>query len=107
MASELQSDVKTAEAVNFSSFQFGGAGFEPALIGRATTLELNKLSTPVKGNSGVYVLQVTNKADNGTTFDPVMSKMQLNARTSYTLPYSVLQNLRNNADIVDNRIKFF
>lgn len=107
LASELQSDVKTAEAVNFSSFQFGGAGFEPALIGRATTLELNKLSTPVKGNSGVYVLQVTNKVDNGMTFDPVMSKMQLNARTSYTLPYSVLQNLRNNADIVDNRIKFF
>lgn len=107
LAGELQSEVKTAEAVNFSSFQFGGAGFEPALIGKATTLEMNKLSAPVKGNSGVYVLQVVNKADNGMPFDVAMSKMQLNSRTSYTLPYTVLQNLRDKAEITDNRIKFF
>ena len=92
-------DIDDNGIINDVKFKTFGCGAAVATSSMATEL--------VKGKHISEAMQVTNKADNGTTFDPVMSIMQLNARTSYTLPYSVLQNLRNNADIVDNRIKFF
>jgi peptidyl-prolyl cis-trans isomerase D len=107
LAAKLGTEVKTAQAVNFSSYQFGVAGFEPAVIGKVSTLALNKLSTPVKGNAGVYALLATNKTDNPQPMNLQMEIMQLNSRYSYTLPYAIVQDIRDNADIKDNRLRFY
>jgi len=107
LASFLKDSVKTAKAVNFASYQFGIAGFEPSVIGKSTVATLGKVTAPIKGNAGVYVLQTSNKVINPQPLDIKMEKMQLNSRMSYSLPYMIIQDLKDKADIVDNRLNFF
>ena len=103
----LKDSVKTANAINFASYQFGVAGFEPTVIGKVTVATLGKVSTPIKGNAGVYVVRTSNKQVNPQPFDAKMEKLQLNSRMSYSLPYMIIQDLKDKADIVDNRLNFF
>jgi peptidyl-prolyl cis-trans isomerase D len=107
VAASINGEVKSAPGVNFSAYQFGAAGFEPGVIGKVSVSAVNKVSAPVKGNSGVYVLLPTNPQVSPAPYDAKMQIMQLNSRLSYALPYMILQNLRDKADIVDNRINFF
>jgi len=107
LASYLKDSVKTAKAVNFASYQFGVAGFEPAVIGKVSVSTEGKVSAPIKGNAGVYVVRTSNKVVNPQPFDVKMEKMQLNSRMSYSLPYMIIQDMKDKADIVDNRLNFF
>lgn len=107
IAAAIGAEVKTAPAVSFAAYQFGVAGFEPSVVGKASVLPANKLSAPIKGNAGVYVLLPMNAKDNTTPFDAKMQIMMLNSRLSYSLPYAIVQDLREKADVVDNRMRFF
>lgn len=107
LAAFLKDSVKTAPAVSFDSYQVGMAGFEPSVIGKASVLPLGKISVPIKGNTGVYVVRVANRNENPQPFDANMEIMQLNSRMSYSLPYMIIQDLKDNADITDNRLRFF
>jgi peptidyl-prolyl cis-trans isomerase D len=107
LAASLSDSVKVASAVNFSAYQFGMAGMEPTIIGKSSVLPLNQVSTPLKGNAGVFVIRTSNKLENPQPMDAKMEIIQLNSRMSYSMPYMILQNLREKAEIVDNRLNFF
>jgi peptidyl-prolyl cis-trans isomerase D len=77
------------------------------LVGKVSVLPVNKLSAPIKGNAGVYVVLPTNPQLNANPFDAKMQIMMLNSRLSYSLPYTVIQDIRDKATIVDNRLNFF
>ena len=106
-AAELfDTDVKTAEGISLSSLRFGAAGVEPAVIGTALALEANTMSAPVKGTNGVYVLTVGEKKVAEIALDAAQEIMQLNMRTSYSLPYQAVSLLEEKAEVVDNRARF-
>jgi peptidyl-prolyl cis-trans isomerase D len=106
-AAELfDTDVKTAEGISLSSFRFGAAGVEPAVIGTALALEPNTMSAPVKGTNGVYVLTVGEKKVAEGALDATQEIMQLNMRTSYSLPYQAVSLIEEKAEVVDNRARF-
>lgn len=107
LAGSLGDSLKVATGVNFAAYQFGLAGMEPAVIGKSSVIALNKVSAPIKGNAGVFVIRTSNKQVNPQPFNAQMEKMQLNGRMSYALPYMIIQDLKDKADIVDNRINFF
>ena len=107
LAASLRDSAKVAPAVSFASYQFGVAGMEPAVIGKASIATIGKVSAPIKGNAGVYVINTSNKKENPQPFDAKMEIMQLNGRTSYSLPYMIIQDMKDKADIVDNRLNFF
>ncbi|MDP4238712.1 MAG: SurA N-terminal domain-containing protein [Bacteroidota bacterium] len=107
LAVSMKDSVKTAKTINFASYQLGAAGFEPAVIGKVSVAALGKVSAPIKGNAGVYVVRTSNKQVNPQPFDVRMEKMQLNSRMSYSLPYMIIQDMKDKADIVDNRLNFF
>lgn len=108
LATSLNVEVKDATGVNFDSYQFGGAGFEPAVIGRASTMEAeNTLSSPIKGNAGVYVLQLSAKQGNESAFDEKSEAIKIESRMAYALPFQLQQTLRAKAEIVDNRLNFY
>lgn len=107
VAQAIGTEVKEAAGVSFSATQFGAAGFEPAVTGKITTLEINKISAPVKGNAGVYVIQPKNIQKSESTFDAPTQIAMLNSRMSYSVPYSIVQQLREKADIKDNRLAFY
>jgi len=107
LAASMGDSLKVAPAVNFAAYQFGVAGAEPIIIGKSSVMALNTVSAPIKGNAGVYIIRTANKVENPQPFDAKMEKMQLNSRMSYSLPYMIIQDLKDKADIVDNRLNFF
>ena len=107
LATTLDVEVKEAANVNFDAFQFGNAGFEPAVIGRVSSLEINEISNPVKGNGGIYVAQATGKQENENAFDEEAEIQKLELRYAYSVPYMLQQQTRLNAKIVDNRLNFY
>jgi len=107
LAAALKTDVKSAPAVNFAAYQFGVAGFEPAVVGKVSVIPVSKVSAPIKGNAGVYVVLPTNAQVSPNPFDAKMQIMMLNSRLSYSLPYTIIQDIRDKANVVDNRLNFF
>ena len=99
-------EVKSAEGISMSSYRLGAAGVEPAVIGTALALDANAVSAPVKGNNGVYVVSVGEKKVAEGELDAAQEIMQLNMRTSYSLPYQAVSLIEENAEVVDNRARF-
>lgn len=81
-------------------------GSEPALGAYASVIELNKVSEPIKGNSGVYVLQVYNKEQTNETFNAESEEASLKNMTMRTISRFV-NDLYMKADVKDNRYLFF
>lgn len=106
-AAELfDTEVKTAEGISLSSFRFGAAGVEPAVVGTALTIDTNTLSAPVKGNNGIYLLTVGEKKVAEGELNVEQEIQQANMRTSYSLPYQAIGLIEQKAKIVDNRARF-
>jgi len=53
--------VRSANAVSFKSGSISGAGVEKRVVGTAFGLEEGKVSQPIVGEKGVYVIEVTQK----------------------------------------------
>ncbi len=79
---------------------------EPAISAYASKAELNKVSAPIKGNAGVYMIQVYNKENSAETFDAKAEESRLsNMSTNYAS--QCIYELRDKAEIVDHRYLFF
>ena len=57
LASDLKVTVAEAQKITFESYSIPGIGYEPAIAGAAAALEVNQVSKPVAGTSGVYVVK--------------------------------------------------
>ncbi len=101
-------DVKDAADVSFNSFQIPGAGIEPKVIASATLAEQGKISEPIAGNQGVYVIMVNNRtADEMTPELLSQTKEGLEQSSKYRATYQAVQALLKNAEIKDTRYKFY
>ncbi|MDR1679993.1 MAG: SurA N-terminal domain-containing protein [Prevotellaceae bacterium] len=105
LASQIASSVDTAQ-VNFESSVFGKAGFEPEVIVAAVYSAPDKISEPVKGKQGVYVLKQIAQTPSINPFDVRIEKMMIANRYMYSV-YGATQALKEKADIVDNRARFY
>jgi len=108
VAQKENTKVKNASNISFQSFQIPGAGIEPNVIGLTSTLEKAKISAPIQGNQGVYVVVVTNKNTNKST-DEIVNSLQSRMQQSYAYRSGrqAYEALKENANIVDNRYKFY
>lgn len=101
-------DVKEAAEVSFNSFQIPGAGIEPRVIAAASVTEQGKLSMPIEGNQGVYMLMV-----NSRTNEEVTPEMVQEARTNmtqmnlYRANYQAVQAIIKHGEVKDQRYKFY
>ena len=107
LATTLGTVVKLAPAVNFASFQFGDAGPEPYVIGKASATADFKVTTPLKGETGVFVVQPLTRTADTTPFDATIEAAQLDGRTSQTLPYIIMQKLKEKYNVIDNRFNYY
>jgi peptidyl-prolyl cis-trans isomerase D len=98
--------VQEASQVNFRSFSVPGAGIEPALIAAATVAEQGKITGPVKGNNGVFLLTVNNLVI-ASNEDVKLLKERLSATFQMRGTYEAYEALRKSANIVDKRYKFY
>ena len=100
-------NVTVAQAVDLSveNASLPNAGFEPKVVGTALSSAVNKVSAPIEGNSGVYVVSTKSVAKALPTKDYTT---QLNGLKSQgaNAPNRVFQILKDNAKIKDNRAMF-
>lgn len=102
IAEKLSTQVQDAANINFNTFSLPGVGIEPNVIATAVATGLNKLSEPVKGNNGVFLLTVTNSAKTNNT-DPVSSKNQLQNELKSRVDYQAFEALKKIAEVKDYR----
>lgn len=107
VAQAVKTDIQNAENLTFTTYRLGAAGMEPYVIGLAPALEVGKISAPVKGTNGVFVVLTSNKHEVEDTYDETSEIMQLNMRSSYSLPYMAIELLREKSDVEDNRSVFY
>ena len=109
LAGSLNLQVQTATSIPYSSNTIPGAGSgEDEVIGEAFTLEIGDVSVPLTGISGVYVIEVTDKQI--PSLDDLDSELfadDINQKYETRVSSGVFSALRDDADIVDNRVDFY
>ena len=106
VASKLSTEVKDSPAVNFTTFSIPAAGFEPSVIGTVCNLAEGKISPPIEGNAGIYVVKVTSVVNNADA-DLKGEKVRLAQSLSYRAGSQVFESLKKVVDIEDKRAKFY
>lgn len=106
-STKVNEAAQIAENVTFASAALQGVGQEYEVTGVATTLKQNALSKPVKGNAGVFVISVLEIKDAPAITDYTAAKNKaLGAKTS-RVDYEVFDALKENANVTDNKAKFY
>lgn len=98
--------VDTVTNASFGAFSFPGIGIEPNLNAVAAAIHANKLSEPVKGNNGVYVIKVINQMPAPAKTDFAAEQLGL-MRNQASQIYKVFETIEKRADISDFRSKYF
>lgn len=96
-----------ASDVRFTTMSLPVAGNEPRVIGTAFTLAQGSLSQPIKGNNGVFVVEMTRKEEAIIPEDLSASKRTLQSSVANRVPNEVFQAIREEARIEDNRNMFY
>ena len=99
----------TLRHINFTSPSFIAAtnASEPVVSALASKTAAGAFAGPVKGNSGVYMLQVINKSKSAEKFDAKQEQQSLASQNYRRVANSVMQTLYLNAKVKDQRYKFF
>jgi peptidyl-prolyl cis-trans isomerase D len=107
IAKDQNVEVNTANAVNRNSPTLPGVGTEPKVVGAAFALEQGGVSKPIAGEKGVFVVKTLQK----TSAAPLESYRSYAAREAAakrtTVNTEVYSALKENADIEDNRARFY
>ena len=80
---------------------------EPVISAVASKTAVNTTSAPIKGNAGVYMIQVYNKNKNAETLDSKTEQATLVNMISRYAPQQCIYELREKNEIVDKRYLFF
>ena len=103
----IKKEIETASAVTQKNNVLPGVGSEPYVIGVAFASELNQPSTLIKGNNGVYKIEVTSKEiakelESYQAYSNVL-KTEENSRISSV----IYDALKSAAEIDDNRSAYY
>jgi len=107
VADKMNLPVENKEDVAFGNGIIQGFGRELELVGQLAGSELNKLSQPVIGNQGVFVVVVTSKTETSEPATYAAEQITLQNKYSGKVDYDLLEALKEKGDITDNRGKFY
>ena len=106
MAGKTGLSVENAN-VTFASPAIPSVGLEPIVVGAAWSLTPGQLSQPIAGNSGVFVVSVDKNVDAGPTNLVQVRQNEFRNIASRVDNGAVYNALKEKADLVDNRSKFY
>jgi peptidyl-prolyl cis-trans isomerase D len=106
LAIKFDTTVENALEIGFASFSIPGAGIEPKVVAYATAIEAGKISAPIAGENGVYVLRVTH-IDKPEMVDYTLERNRLRNNFVSRVGFEAYETLKKLANIKDNRSKFF
>ena len=103
VADKLGYTVSSQSGVTFSSM--GASQLDPKFIGAISNAPVGKLCGPVAGNIGVYVFEVKGR-DTGAFFTEADAALYEQQKNSYNTQL-LLSVMQDDADVKDNRARFF
>lgn len=103
---KLFGSTKQSAQVNMLSPQIGGA-MEPRVAGAAFGVAKGKLSNPVEGMTGVYVLVKKSETLNKQPGDIKQVTQAIASQNSQQFGQALLKSLQDNANIKDYRIEVY
>jgi len=106
LAAKLQLSVDSANQINFATTTLPKVGFEPSVIAAIALGKQGQVSKPIKGNQGVYVVNVTKQVSATNKLDEKAEMEALTTRQLYSV-YRSVDALIGNYEIVDNRKNFY
>ena len=105
IAKALGTTVQQATGLTLENTMLPGVGQEPKVVGNAFALAANKLSAPIEGSTGVYVVKNTStvKVPALKNYAPYVAKLKGQIASDAN---RVIPALKANAKIKDNRLEF-
>ncbi len=107
LAEKYKTEIDTLTNISFGSSYLPDLGAEPKVVAVASTLPLNKLSDPIIGNAGVFVVKVINKPEAAPASDLTPTKRSLAMAARGQVPALLMDALVKRSNIKDYRSKFF
>lgn len=105
---ENSENVGEATQIKFANTYVAGVGLEPYVVGASMYLPLDQISAPLVGESGVFVIAVTNRTEDVETEGDEASTR---ARLKYTMEsrsnFEAYNALVDAAKVKDNRLEIF
>ncbi len=98
--------VRTVSGITFTSPLLSGVGNEPKVVGAMSGIPVGKVSKGIDGKKGVFVVKVTKRTE-APQLDNYSSYQEKAKRQVKGELYKVFDVLKEKADIVDGRAKFF
>ena len=106
ISSKLKVEVQKAE-ITFANPQITGAGYEPEVVGALFSgLKDGARSLPLKGKSGVYVVQIEQTTKAPAAANYMVEKDQLLSSAKNSAQGAARGALLTQAEVIDNR-RFF
>ncbi|NLZ95598.1 MAG: hypothetical protein GX921_07240 [Bacteroidales bacterium] len=106
-AEAMSSEIDSVKFVDFNTANISNLGNEPVLNAYAAYGPLNTVVGPLKGNLGVYVINVVNREESDEEYDAANQKAQLQASKMYRLQNEAVEVLKDKMKVVDSRYKFY
>ena len=108
MVSELGAEIDTISDITLASRNFGNFGAEAAVIGKIMSMDENTVSEPIAGNTTAFIIKNVKKSEAPATSDfAAITRDKQSQYNNKVLNNAVYSALRENAKIVDNRVKFY
>lgn len=107
IANKLNIAVETADNVNFGAFAIPGIGREPRVLGTIFATKQGATSKPIKGETGVFVVNPQTFTEPAQVSDYSPYKLQLSGALSNRASSEVFEALKDKANVIDNRGKFY
>jgi peptidyl-prolyl cis-trans isomerase D len=107
VATKLGQSPFPAENVSFSSGYVQGIGNEPRVIGTAFAMTPGKISKAIKGENGVYIIAVDKFNDPAQLTDIAAAQKQMADSRKQRSEYEVFNALKEKANVIDNRGRFY
>ena len=106
-ANQFGQTVQQANDVNLNENFISGIGNEPAVIGALKALSSGEQSNPVIGNSGVFILRVTNKVEPPVVNVTAQVRRQISSTKQNEVNALLMESLKENANIEDARYRLY
>jgi parvulin-like peptidyl-prolyl isomerase len=77
------------------------------VISAAFSLESGQVSQPIVGDNGVYIVKLLTKTSNSNPPNIAQLRRQTSSSTQVQVPRQLIQAMKKNASIEDNRSRFY
>jgi len=105
---ENSENVGEATQIKFANTYVAGVGLEPYVVGASMYLPLDQVSAPLVGESGVFVIAVTNRTEDPIAEgDDVAAKARLKYSLESRSNFEAYNALVDAAKVEDNRLEIF